>query len=140
MHSVDLERAMMAVREAEQAIGVEEERSLSSSSRGRAALMAGDSLGLAAARIQKELAEWRQERLQEVRLQREMLKDEAHKRYVASRLQNEQMKHVVDSTEAAMDVEIARKMQAALDDRFLARRRWSDAREELRVLVEISSS
>jgi hypothetical protein len=140
MHSADLDRAMMAVREADQAIGAEEESARASSSRGRDALMVGDTLGLAVARTQRELAEWRQERLQEVRLQREMLKDEAHRHYVASRLQSEQMKYVVDSAEAAMEVEMARKTQAALDDRFLARRRWSDAREELRDLVEISSS
>ncbi len=140
MRSVDLERAAMAVREAEQAIGVEEERARSSSSHGRDALMAGDPLGLAAARTQQEIAEWRQERLQEVRLQREMLKAEARRQYVASRLQSEQMKYVVDNTKAQMEVEAGRKMQTALDDRFLARQRWSDTREELRTPVEISSS
>lgn len=140
MHSVGLQRAMMAVREAEQAIGVEEERVRSSSFRGRDALIAGDSVGVAAARTQREIAEWRQERLQEIRLEREMLKDEARKQYLASRLQSEQMKYVVDNTAVQMEVEAGRKTQAALDDRFLARQRWSDTREELRAVVEISSS
>lgn len=140
MHSAALERATMAVREAEQAIGAEGERARSSSARGRDALMAGDPLGLAAARMQGEIAEWRQQRLQEVRLEREMLEEQARRQYAASRLQREQMKYVVESTETQMEVEAGRKMQAALDDRFLARRRWSDTREQLRASIEISSS
>jgi hypothetical protein len=140
MRSVDLERAAMAVREAEQAIDAEGERARSSSARGRDALVAGDPLGLAAARTQREIAEWRQQRLQEIRREREMLKDQARMQYVASRLQREQMKYVVDSTETQMEVEAERKTQMALDDRFLARRRWSEAREQLRTPVEISSS
>jgi hypothetical protein len=140
MHSSGLQRALMAVHEAEQAIGAEEEMARSSSSRGRDALVAGDSLGLAVARTQREIAEWRQQRLQDLRLEREMLKDEARKQYLASRMQSEQMKYVVDTAAAQAEVEAGRKTQAALDDRFLARRRWSDARDQLLVTSEISSS
>jgi len=140
MHSSGLQRAMRAVHEAEQAIGAEEERARSSNSRGRDALVAGDALGLAAARTQREIAEWRQERLRQLRLEREMLKDEARKQYLASRMQSEQMKYVVDNAAAQAEVEAGRKTQAALDDRFLARRRWSDARDQLLITSEISSS
>lgn len=138
--SVDLQRAIAAVQETEQAIDMEEERARLSNSHGRDALVAGDALGLAAARTQRQIAEWRQERLKEIRREREMLKDEARKQYIATRLQSEQMKYVVGNTAAQMEVEAGRKMQTTLDDRFLARRRWSDTREELRVSSEISSS
>jgi hypothetical protein len=140
MHSAGLQRTMAAVREAEQAIDVERETVLSSSSRGRDALIAGEPIDLAAARTQRELAEWKQERLQKVRLEREMLSDEARKQYIASRLQSEQMKQVVENAAVQVQIEAGRKTQAALDDRFLARRRWSDAREELRATAEISVS
>ncbi len=140
MHSSGLQRATMAVQEAEQAIGDEEERARTSSSHGRDALVAGDPLGLAAARTQREIAEWRQERLRDLRLEREMLKDEARRQYLASRMQREQMRYVVDNAATLAEVEAGRKMQAALDDRFLARRRWSDARDQLLTKAEISSS
>jgi len=140
MHSSGLQRAMLAVQEAELAIGAEDEKARSSSSRGRDALVAGDPLGLAAARTQREIAEWRQERLQDLRLEREMLKNEARKQYLASRMQREQMRYVVDNAATQAEVEAGRKMQAALDDRFLARRRWSDAQDQLLIKAEISSS
>jgi hypothetical protein len=140
MHSAGLQRTMAAVREAEQAIDAERETVRSSSSRGRAALIAGEPIDLATARTQRELAEWKQDRLQKVRLEREMLSDEARKQYIASRLQSEQMKQVVENATMQAQIEAGRKTQAALDDRFLARRRWSDAREELRATAEISVS
>ena len=140
MHSSGLQRAMMAVQEAEQAIGAEEGRARASSSHSRDALAAGDFLGLAAARTQREIAEWRQERLQQLRLEREMLKDEVRKQYLASRMQSEQMKYVVDHAAVQAEIAAGRKTQAAMDDRFLARRRWSDAQDQLLLKTEISSS
>jgi hypothetical protein len=140
MHSVGLQRTMAAVREAEQAIDVQQETVRSSNSHGRDALMTGDRMEWAAARTQREIAEWKQERLQQVRLEREKLNDEARRQYIASRLQSEQMKHVVDSAATQVEVEAGRRMQAALDDRFLARRRWTDAREESRTEAEINAS
>jgi hypothetical protein len=140
LRSASLERALLAVQEADQAIGAEEECARASSSHGRDALLAGDPLGVALARTQRETAEWRQQRLQEIRLERQILKDEARKQYLASRLQSEQMKYVVDNAAARAEMEAGRKMQAALDDRFLARRRWSDAQDQLQITAEISSS
>lgn len=140
MHSAGLERAMLAVQEAEQAIAAEVERARSSNSDGRDALVAGDPLGVVLARTQREIAEWRHQRLQEIQLERRMLKDEARNKYLASRMQSEQMKYVVDNAMAQAEIEAERKMQAALDDRFLARRRWSDAQDQLLITAEISSS
>lgn len=140
MHSIDLERAALDLREAERAIGAEKEHARASSSRGRDAMLVGDSLGRAAARTQEEISEWRQQRLHEVRMERQMQEEAARRRYTVSRVQSEQMKYVLDRTETQMEIEAERKAQTALDDRFLARRRWSEAREELRDSVEISAS
>ena len=130
MHSVELQRATAAVREAEQAIGVEQTAVRSSKIEGRRALAAGDRLDWRAAQMQREMAEWRQQRLQQVQREREMLNDDAKKRYFASRMQSEQMKHMARSVAMEMETEAGRRTQGALDDRFLARRRWTDLQEE----------
>jgi hypothetical protein len=132
MHSIGLKRTMSAVREVENAIDLQQEIVSSSNSRGRDALIAGGRMEWAVSRTQQEIAEWKQERLQQVRLEREKLNDEARRQYIASRLQSEQMKHVVDGAATQMEIEAGRRMQGALDDRFLARRRWTDMQEELR--------
>ncbi|HZY60981.1 MAG TPA: hypothetical protein VFE38_00550 [Edaphobacter sp.] len=130
MHSVELQRANAAVREAEQAIGAEQRFVRSSNVEGRRALAAGDRLDWRAAQMQREMAEWRQQRLQQVHRERELVNDEAMKRYVASRTQSEQMKHMARSVTVEVETEVGRRAQEALDDRFLARRRWTDLQEE----------
>jgi hypothetical protein len=136
MHSVELQRTMAAVQEAEQAMDAQEKHVRSSSFLGRNALIAGDRMEWAAARTQREIAEWKQERLQQVRLEREKLSDEARIKYRASRLRSEQMQHVVEDAATEIAIKAGRQTQAALDDRFLARRRWTDTRDESRVRVE----
>jgi hypothetical protein len=131
---------MGAIREVEQAIDVQQEALRSSSVDGRRALINGDRMDWTTARMQREIAEWKQERLQQVRLKREKLNDEARTQYLASRLQSEQMKHVVDGAATQIENEARRRMQGTVDDRFLARRRWTDAREELRASAEINVS
>lgn len=130
MHSLELQRASSAVREAEQAIGAERGFVRSSNAEGRRALAAGDRLDWRAAQLHREMAEWRQQRLQQVQKERELLNDEARKRYLASRLQSEQMKHVARGVAVEAETEAGRRAQGALDDRFLARRRWTDLQEE----------
>jgi len=136
MHSVELQRATAAVQEAEQAMDAQEKTVRSSNFIGRDALIAGDRMEWAAARTQRELAEWKQQRLQQVRLEREKLSDEARREYRASRLRSEQMQHVIDDAAMQIATKTGRQTQAALDDRFLARRRWTDTREVLRVRTE----
>lgn len=140
MHSTGVKRTTAAVREAVQAIDVQQDTVRSSHSHGRDALIGNDRMQWAAARTQREIAEWKQERLQQVRHERETLNQEARTKYIASRLQREQMKHVVESAVTQIEIEAGRRMQAALDDRFLARRRWTDKREELRTAAEIKVS
>jgi hypothetical protein len=134
MHSIKLQRTISAVREAEQAMDMQHATLRSSDAEGREALVTGDRMSWTAAKTQREIAEWKQERLEQVRLEREILNDETKKEYMASRLQSEQMKHLVADAATQAEIEAGRQMQAGLDDRFLARRRWSDTREELRRL------
>jgi hypothetical protein len=133
MHSVELQRTISAVREAEQAMEAEERSAHSSNVIGRDALMAGDRMKWAAARTQREIAEWKQERLRQVRLEREKLSEEVQLKYQASRLRSEQLQHVVEEAATEIAIQAGRQTQAALDDRFLARRRWTDALDESRM-------
>jgi hypothetical protein len=132
MHSTELQRMTAAVREAQQAIGVVQEVVRSARVDGRGALLAGDSVGRMMAETQQETAVWRREGLERIRLEREELNDAAREQYVASRLKREQIKRVFEDIAARVEIEEGRRMQAASDDRFLARRRWTDAREKMR--------
>jgi hypothetical protein len=133
MHAIELQRMTAAVREAHQAIGVEQEVAQSARTDGRGALLSEDRVGWMMAESQQETAVWRRRRLELLRVEREELNDAAREQYVASRIRREQMKHVLEDIAAQLDTEEGRRTQAASDDRFLARRRWTDAQEKLRV-------
>jgi hypothetical protein len=135
MHSTELQRMTAAVREAEQAIVVERDVAKSARMDGRRALIAEDGAGWLMSETQQERADWRRQQLEHVRLQREQLNDEVMQRYVASRLKREQMKRVFDEIAAQTEIEEERRTQAASDDRFLARQRWTDVKEKLQVEV-----
>ena len=140
LQSAELQRRSAAVQEAEQAIGFQQTVVRSSHTGSRDALVSGDRVNWTTAKLQREIAEWKQQRLQEVRRERQILSDEARKHYLASRLQSEQMKHIADDAIAKMEIEEGRRTQAALDDRYLARRRWTDVQDELRAPAEINKS
>jgi hypothetical protein len=132
MHSTELQRMASAVREAQQAIGIEQEVARSARINGRGALLAGDRVSWMMAETQQETAAWRRRGLEQIRLEREELNEAAREQYVASRLKREQIKRVFDDIAVRMEIEEGRRLQAASDDRFLARRRWTDARERMR--------
>jgi len=132
MHSTELQRMASAVREAQQAIGIEQEVARSARISGRGALLAGDRVSWMMAETQQESAAWRRRRLEQIRLEREELNEAAREQYVASRLKREQIKRVFDDIAVRMEIEEGRRLQAASDDRFLARRRWTDTRERMR--------
>jgi hypothetical protein len=129
MHSTELQRMAAAVREAQQAIGIEQEVAQSARIDGRGALLAGDRVSWMIAQSQQETARWRRQRLEQIRLEREELNEAAREQYVASRLKREQIKRVFDDIAARLEIEEGRRLQAASDDRFLARRRWTDHRK-----------
>jgi hypothetical protein len=132
MHSTELQRMASAVREAQQAIGIEQEVAQSARIHGRGALLAGDRVSWMMAETQQETAAWRRQRLEQIRLEREELNEAAREQYVASRLKRDQIKRVFDDIAVRMEIEEGRRLQAASDDRFLARRRWTDSQEKRR--------
>ena len=132
MHSVELQRMTAAVRETQQAIGAVQEIARSARMDGRAALLGGNRVCWTMAETRQETAAWRRRGLEQIRVEREELSDAAREQYVASRLKREQIKRVLGDIAARLEVEEGRRMQAASDDRFLARRRWTDARKATR--------
>jgi hypothetical protein len=132
MHSTELQRMGSAVRAAQQAIGIEQEVARSARVNGREALLAGDRVSAVMAETQQKTAGWRRRRLEQIRLEREKLNEAAREQYVASRLKREQIKRVLDDMALLMEIDRGRRLQAASDDRFLARRRWTDAQAKTR--------
>jgi hypothetical protein len=130
MHSVDLQRKMSAVREAQREIGAQHEAAQTAGLHGREALTTGDRMGWTMAETLRKTAGWKRQRLEEIRLARESLSDQAKEQYVASRLKSEQIKSVVEGVRERMESEEQRRMQAASDDRFLARLRWTGQQRE----------
>jgi hypothetical protein len=140
MHSVELQRMRAAVREAQQAIEVQQQVSSSARFDGRGALMVDDRMGWEIAETHGESAGWKRRRLEQIRSEREVLSDAAREQYVASRLKSEQMKRVADGIAVKAEIEEGRRVQATSDDRFLARRRWSDAQDRMRESQRIKAS
>lgn len=131
MHSIELRTMTTAVREVEQAISAERQVVLSARTDGRGALQQEDRLGWMIAETRQEAASMRRKNLERLRLRREELHDAARKQFAASRLKREQMKRVFDDMVTRREIEESRRMQAASDDRFAARRRWTDVQEKL---------
>ena len=77
MHSTELQRLTTAVREAQQAIAVEQSVAQTARIDGREALTAGDRVGWMMAETQQETAGWRTQRLEEIRVERQELNDAA---------------------------------------------------------------
>lgn len=129
MHSVELQQLTATVHEAQQAIGATQELARSARLDGRAALLDGDQVCWTMAETRQETAARRRRGLEQIRVEREELNDAAREQYVASRLKREQIKRVLDDIATRLEIEEGRRIQAASDDRFLARRRWTDARK-----------
>jgi hypothetical protein len=132
MHLAELQRMTAAVSETQEAIRVEREAARSARVDIREALLAGDRVSWTMAETQQEIAASRRLTLEQIRAGREELSDAAMEQYVASRLKREQIKRVFDDIAARKEIEEGRRLQATSDDRFLARRRWTDAQEKKR--------
>jgi hypothetical protein len=129
MHSVELHRMTAAVHETAQAIVVEQDMAKSVRIDGHYALAIEDRVGWMMSETQQETSVWRRQRLVQVLHEREQLNDAARQQFMASRLKREQMEHVFDEVSAWTEIEEGRRMQAASDDRFLARRRWTETKK-----------
>jgi hypothetical protein len=132
IHSSELQRMTASVREAHQAISLEQEVMQAARVDGRGALLTGDRESWVLAGSQQETSTWRRGRLEQIRLLREKLNQEAREQLVSSRMKKEQMKQVFENLAGQLDIDEGRKVQAASDDRFLARARWADAQTKKR--------
>ena len=132
MHSAELQRTTAALRQAQHAIQAEQEVARSARNEGRGALLEEDRMSWMMAETQQETSAWRRRGLDQIRLEREELSEVAREQYVASRLKREQMRRVFDDIAAGIEIEEGRRSQAASDDGFLARRRWTDEQKRLR--------
>jgi hypothetical protein len=133
MRRSELEAAVAAVREAEEAIAMQRSTVLSAHLDGREALAAGDLLGWMAADKHREVAGWKGVKLEEVRLKREAASEVARRLYLTSRIESEQMKSVREALTRTVEIDESRRKQAIADDRFLSRRRWMDAQDDTRM-------
>lgn len=124
--SAELQMAGRALREAEDAIGMQRERQRSARVAGRAALAEGDRIGCILAETYGEIAGWNGEQLQGIRRERGALRIAAEEQYRASRMESEQMKRLRDNLTAQVDIVEGRRVQAVADDRFLARKLWME--------------
>jgi hypothetical protein len=140
IHAVALERSMMEVREAEEAIDLQNAMVRSAAFEGRAALIVDDRTGRSFAEAQRELAGWRREGLERIRAERDESRTSAQKQYVASRVKSEQMRCAVEGIEAGIAIEEGRRTQAATDDRYLSRRLWVEAQRASRDDAEMNGS
>jgi hypothetical protein len=131
MELTGVRRMTAAVREVRNAIEVEHEAAQSARIDGRAALLTGDRESWMMVESQQETAAWRRRKLEQIHLEREKLNDAAREQYLASRLKREQIQRIFDNIAAQKKIEEGRMIQAASDDRFLARRRWTDAWEKM---------
>lgn len=72
----------------------------------------------------------RAKRLEEIRRERERVAIRAQEAYRSSRIRSQQVESVLSDVEAVEKATVARKFQAASDDRFLARLIWN--RDQIR--------
>jgi hypothetical protein len=132
MHSVELQRAASAVRETELAIEAQRTVVRTAAFDGREALVMEDRIGWSFAEMQREIAKWKGERLEEIRLKREGLSRVARERHTTSRLKSEQMTQVVDGVTERVEMEAGRRAQSLTDDRFLSRKIWMQLQDDAR--------
>jgi hypothetical protein len=125
MHTVELREAAARLQEAEEAIAVESGLVREARVEAWSALAEGDREGWAVADAQLHCSGHRQENLQGLRQERQAATEEARSVFLASRMQHEQMKAVVDAATERQRAEEERRSQSAADDRFLSRLRWS---------------
>jgi hypothetical protein len=132
MHSIESRRTAAAVRETQLAIGREHQAMHFTRSDGRKALLEGDMDGRVLAEARHDAAIWRRRALEKIRLERETLNVAAKEQYMASSVKREQVSSIFRDIVGRIEIEEGRRTQALSDDRFLARRRWTDSQRKNR--------
>lgn len=129
MRLTELRQKTAALREVERSIEMQHRMARSARFDGRDALVLGDRMSWEVAEVQRRSVGSKLRQLDQIHVERESLNDEAREQYVASRIKSEQMKSVAKSVAEQVEIEAGRRVQAASDDRFLARRRWREIRD-----------
>lgn len=131
-HAVELQRAEAASHEAQSSVDAEMEIATSARHDGHRAISSGDHLGWAVAEAQRRAAVLKREWLETVRNERACAREAAKEQYLASRLKNEQMQRVSANVAEQIAAAEEKELQAATDDRFAARKKWKNKRDERR--------
>jgi hypothetical protein len=127
VRSAELRLAQMLVAETEQALAAQLSLAHRALAAGRLSLTVGDGLGWRYAEAHVAIASQNCERHKVVEAERNCARGAALERYLASRLESEQMAMLLgDSVEEARVVH-DRLAQAESDDRYLSRKRWVEA-------------
>jgi len=124
MRSIESQRALTDVREAEQAICRQRTILQGASRLGHQALQDGDRLSSSFAAAQQDAAVWREARIADVLSEREERSALAQHEYLDSRQRSEKMKLLADGAAANAKEFEEKCLQAAADDRYLSRKRW----------------
>jgi hypothetical protein len=140
MHAAELRKIAGTVLDAKRAIVVEREAGRLARLEGRDALLVGDRANWMMSETRQEMAAWWRQKFEEIRIGREQLNDAAREQYVASRLKRRQIQSVSDEIAEQLEIEEGRKAQAVSDDRYLARRRWADMQEKMRIDQKMKAS
>lgn len=133
MHAAELQRLTATLREVGKAIGMENQAGGVARSEGRDALMSEDRLGWEVAETKRESVMRRRRGLEQISANCEELQVRAQEQYAVSRLKSEQIGRIAAGIRRRAEEEERRRLQALTDDRFLARRRWTDTKERRRL-------
>jgi hypothetical protein len=130
MHSMALSQATASVNEMEAAIAKQREQVHEAALQAREALATGNSQQWTFARAQQIVGTVRKQKLDVVRLQRQVVIEHARLAHSASCIMHEQIKSVVRRSETASESVEEKRFQASIDDQFHSRLRWSQHRQE----------
>lgn len=117
-----LTQALASVAEVEAALARQETALTGARMAARRALDDGDRGGWLMADAQSEVARWNRERLGVLLERRASAVPPAMERFIESRREQEQVKHLAEGARQAAETEEGHRAQAASDDWFLSRR------------------
>lgn len=129
MKLVELQQAGAALAEAEGVLEAERGLAREAVADGREALSEGKRAEWLITETQQEYLAMRRPRLEGWRAERAELRDAAQVEFLESRARTEQMKQVVKDLKEQAEMEEARRLQGAMDDRFLMRLAWRVGQE-----------
>ncbi len=124
-HLVELQQATVALSEVHNAVTAQRTSADRAVRKGREAIASGDRLGWLMADCQRKTSAMTLSRLEAVHMERKRLSEAAREQYVTSRRKSEQMQRLSAQAAGRVAMSEEKKAQAATDDRFAARQRWT---------------